>query len=383
MEMSKRVVRNFPSCSLEKSLSVAQKLQDESAGRALKRLLLADALGIKPASTNFRDILSASYKYGLTEGSEKSPEITLTALGEQATNTRDTRRQREAFKRAILVPPIFKKFYTAYNDRKLPSPDMLRKLLTADYGVGVEYADECARIILENGRFAGIIQDIGGSPHVMLDTGAGGGENDEPPMDTSPLEIGMVDFDLPGARTHNGSNGHSNGHTNEQSNGYPLPGVGATAPVLPTPDAGPRPIFIGHGKKRGPLERLEKLLTTFKIPFKVVIDEPNLARPIPKKVRDTMLECNSAILIFTGDEKFHDENGNEIWRPSENVVHELGAASFAYEDRVVIFKEKGLTFPTNFSNIGYIEFEENSIEARAMELMQELVAMGLVRITPV
>lgn len=95
-----------------------------------------------------------------------------------------------------------------------------------------------------------------------------------------------------------------------------------------------------------------------------------------------MLQCGSAILIFTCDEKFQDENGNVIWRPSENVVHELGAASFAYGDRVVIFKEKGLHFPTNYQSIGYIEFEVDSIEARTTDLLKELIGFGLVKITP-
>jgi predicted nucleotide-binding protein len=94
-----------------------------------------------------------------------------------------------------------------------------------------------------------------------------------------------------------------------------------------------------------------------------------------------MNECGSAILIFTKDEKFHDPDGNELWRPSENVVYELGAASFAYEDRVVIFKEKGINFPTNFSSVGYIEFEENAIEAKTMDLLKELIGFGLVKLT--
>ena len=51
-----------------------------------------------------------------------------------------------------------------------------------------------------------------------------------------------------------------------------------------------------------------------------------------------MRQCNSAILIFTRDEKFYDEDKNEIWKPSDNVIHELGASSYAYEDQVVIFK---------------------------------------------
>jgi predicted nucleotide-binding protein len=95
-----------------------------------------------------------------------------------------------------------------------------------------------------------------------------------------------------------------------------------------------------------------------------------------------MLQCGSAILIFTCDEKFFDEEGNEIWRPSENVVHELGAASLLYEDRIVIFKEKGLHFPTNFQSIGYIEFEVDSIDAKTADLLKELIGFGLVKVTP-
>ena len=150
---------------------------------------------------------------------------------------------------------------------------------------------------------------------------------------------------------------------------------------FPDPPRRPGAIFLGHGKNKGPLNKIEKLLTGFKIPYKVAQEEPNLGRPIPIKVRETMLECGSAILIFTKDVLFYTEDGKEVWRPSENVVHELGASSLLYEDRIVIFKEKGLDLASNFSSIGYIEFDENAIEAKTAELLSELIGFGLVKIT--
>ena len=48
----------------------------------------------------------------------------------------------------------------------------------------------------------------------------------------------------------------------------------------------------------------------------------------------------------------------------------------------MILKEKGITFPTNFSSIGYIEFEENAIEAKAVEILKELIGFGLVTVSP-
>ncbi len=95
-----------------------------------------------------------------------------------------------------------------------------------------------------------------------------------------------------------------------------------------------------------------------------------------------MKECGSAILIFTKDEQFVDSDGNEIWRPSENVVYELGASSLAYDDRVVIFMEEGLTFPANFDSIGHITFQPDAIEAKTMDLLKELIGFGLLKVTP-
>jgi hypothetical protein len=110
----------------------------------------------------------------------------------------------------------------------------------------------------------------------------------------------------------------------------------------------PKPIFVGHRKNAVPLQKLQTLLSTCQVPRRVTVAEANLGRPIPQKVKDTM-EYGSAILIFTRDEKFTDKDGNEIWRPSENVVYELGASSFAYGDRIVVFNKKRLDLPNQFS----------------------------------
>lgn len=54
-----------------------------------------------------------------------------------------------------------------------------------------------------------------------------------------------------------------------------------------------------------------------------------------------------------------------------------------YEDRIVIFKEKGLHFPTNDDSIRAIEFEEDGIEAKTADLLKELIGFNLIAITPV
>jgi len=352
--MSNKTVRNFPRHTLVEALAIPQKIQDEMAGKAFKRLLLADAVSLKPSSSNFRDLLSYSYKYGLTEGTEKATEISLTPTGAEATQTKGTSKRVTALRKAALTPSVFRDFLKAYTERKLPSPDMMKKLLISEFKIPSNYADECARIIVENCRYTNILRDIGGSPHILLDSNMHSSSSIDEHEFQSKIE------DLNGERMETKT----------------TPAVEADA-VEKTP----RPIFLGHGKNQAPLEKVRKILTSFQIPFKVVVDEANLGRPIPQKVRETIKQCGSAILIFTCDEKFHDAAGNVVWRPSENVVYELGAVSYEYEERVVIFKERGLYFPTNFQSVGYIEFEENSIEAKTTDLLKELIGFGLVKIT--
>ena len=94
-----------------------------------------------------------------------------------------------------------------------------------------------------------------------------------------------------------------------------------------------------------------------------------------------MEACNCAILIFTADEEFRDKDGNVIWRPSENVAYELGAAGYLYDNRMVIMKEEDVTFPSNFQDIGYISFEKDQLEAKAMDILKELIGFGIVKVS--
>lgn len=153
------------------------------------------------------------------------------------------------------------------------------------------------------------------------------------------------------------------------------------APIVDSSKRSGKGIFIAHGKNKKPLEQLKKILDQFHIPYRVAVDEPNLGRPISGKVREIMNSCNCAILIFTADEKFSNSEGAEIWRPSENVVYELGATGFLYDNQIVILKEDNVDFPSNFRDIGYITFKHDELDAKAMEVIQELIGFGIVKIS--
>jgi predicted nucleotide-binding protein len=160
--------------------------------------------------------------------------------------------------------------------------------------------------------------------------------------------------------------------------------LSAPKPTLPsnnTPKELGQGIFIAHGRNKKPLEQLKKILDQFKVPYRVAVEEPNLGRPISSKVRETMEACNCAVLIFTADEEFRDTAGSEIWRPSENVIYELGASGYLYGNRIVIMKESGVQFPSNFRDLGYISFDKDQLEAKAMDILKELIGFGIVKVS--
>ena len=94
-----------------------------------------------------------------------------------------------------------------------------------------------------------------------------------------------------------------------------------------------------------------------------------------------MHECSSAIFIFTKDEETKDVDGNIIYRPSGNVVYELGAASVLYGKKIVIFKENEVSFGSDFKDLGYISFETDKLDAKTIDLMKELVGFGLLKVS--
>ena len=97
-----------------------------------------------------------------------------------------------------------------------------------------------------------------------------------------------------------------------------------------------------------------------------------------------MSDCSAGIFIFTKDEKFLKEVSGgvptEVYRPSENVVYELGAASVMWDRKIIILREDGVNFPSDFSDLGYITFQGDEVGSKALDLLKELVALGLVRV---
>jgi predicted nucleotide-binding protein len=318
----------------------------------MKPMFVAEAIGRKPDSSEFRLLLSSSFKYGLTKGSYVSEYIEITPLAISIIKPVDPRQKIVGLREAAQKPDIFRKVYDYYRNGKFPATDeFFKNKLEVEFGVPREFANECVQLLYENGKFVGIIRDVMGSPRVVFDESQPLQESQAPTTEALSVET-------------------------------PAPTPTPTPTTPKTLETAAKQIFIGHGKNTIPLEQLKNILDEFKVPYKVAADEPHRGRPISAKVKETMQNCSSAIFIFTADEETQDSQGNKIWKPSDNVVYELGAATYLYENKIVILKEEGVTLASDFSDFGYITFQKNNIEAKAMALIKELVGLEFVKLTP-
>lgn len=356
--------RNFPGHPLEKALVVIRAIVDKGAGKQMDRLLVAEAIGRTPSSSEYKKLLSSSRQYGLTTGTEKADYIVPTDLGLRITKPERQEDVTSGMLEACLSPDIFRKFYTDFNRNKLPDLKFLKNMLEKSYGADPSFSEELAELIIENAKFCGILQDISGSQYIRMDdprpTPQNGGHN----VSSS----AQVDDSLPEEADHD------------------VEELGDQVPIVRESETpkGPRQLFVAHGKNRKPLEDLKRILTEFKIPFKVAVDEPHKGRPISSKVAELMRECSAGVFIFTKDEKFFREEPDgtqqEVWRPSENAVYELGAASILWDRKIIILREDGVNFPSDFSDLGYITFKDGEIAHKALELLKELVGLQLVKV---
>lgn len=369
---SKSKNRNYPNPTLKQALEIPRAIQEQASGMPVNKLTLAEIVRRTPSAGSFRELLLASRAYGLTSGGVNADQFELTALGVEATAEEETVRA-AALRKAVMNIEPFRVFLDAYNGKKIPARSAFKDFLAKSAAVPLERTDDCIEHILADVRMASLVRVLKGSEYIDLSNtvlGENTDEGDNEPserMDDGEIaqdgEVAQERFEdvVPPQRPE-----HSGGESSQRQTVS-------------------KKVFIAHGKNRTPLSQLKKMLDDFKVKYAIAVDEANRGRPVSKKVADLMRdECSSAIFIFTADERFLKESDNgetvEVWRPSENVVYELGAASVLYNRRIVIFKEKRVTFPSDFSDLGYIEFESDQLDAMMGSLFKELVDLDILEV---
>jgi predicted nucleotide-binding protein len=340
----------FPRESLKKALEVAETIWKDNGGEPYNRLSLAKSLNLSPTGSPLSTLLASSLRYGLTEGSYASEKIGLTSLGRSIVAPIAGTDVKASLRESLLFPEIFRSIFSRFDQKPIPKEDVFKNTLRLEFKIPIEDVDACYNVLMENVTDYGLGQTIKGTTYLQLDLLAPPSNSEEATSEEE-QEKGLL-----------------------QPEALPKPEIKETKAI--------KQIFIAHGKNKKPLEQLKGILAQFKVAFQVAIDEPHKGRPISQKVAELMKQCTSGIFIFTADEETVDSQGAKILRPSDNVVFELGAGIVLYGEKIVIFREEGVSFGSDFTEYGHITFEKDKLDAKTLDLMRELIGLGFLQLTP-
>ena len=160
--------RPHPPQGLRVTIRLAQTIRDANAGRPMNRVLLAEAMGLSPGSSGFRDLIMSSGRYGLTNGNYRSDMISLTALGESLTAPRDAGERTTATRSSIAQVPVYGQLLDHFANARLPESAFLKNTLERDpFNVSPDWSQEVAEMFVADARFVGLVRDVGGSLYVI------------------------------------------------------------------------------------------------------------------------------------------------------------------------------------------------------------------------
>ncbi len=342
-----RKVRSYPVHPLRDALAVAQAIQEANSGLPFDRIALAGELRTTPSSSGFTMRLNSSSRYGLTHGGYNHARISLTDSGRAVVAPKSEEERRLALVECALRPDVFRTFYESLEGRKLPQPSFARNILERDHNMDPDLTSECLEIILDNGRFVGLLREVGGSLWVSV-RGVRAPEAEE---DTRP-----------------------SGQAGEAGTGAGPAEAAATveAPQAPAPahrDASR--VFVGHFGSPETAARVQALLSDFGVES-VVADVGRMSpSPLTAEVSQAMGRCSAAVLVA---------GGPVSGTPGAAVGFMAGAAAALYGPRLLVVDAEGaggagLSVPS-------VELRPDSEGASwSLRLLTALSQAGVIRVS--
>jgi len=349
----RKIQSDFPKHTLEEALRVAKALEEANSGQPLPPIETANALGLSPGSSEFRIILSASIKYGLTSGSYTQERVSLEGLGRSIVEPRSDEEAQRAIVKAALLPPTFQAIYDYYKGKKLPEEGFFANTVVREFNVPREHAKKCIDIFNANVDFARLI--------TVAKTGRW--LSQEP----TPKHHGGLDSDRSGVLAEEGL-----------GEGQPLDGK-ASETTIPTPgpaerrDMTTRRVFISHGKNKGLVATIKKLLAFGELDAVISVERASVSQPVPEKVMGEMRTCGAAIINVESEEVLLDSQENERPVINSNVLIEIGASMALYGKRFILLVRDGLKLPSNLQGLYEVRYQGESLDGETTIRLLEAI----------
>jgi predicted nucleotide-binding protein len=328
---------DIPSCSLEKALKVPSAIGDNFGYKPSTPLHVAKALDQQPLSSGFRMLTGASIAYGLTIGGYNAESISITPLGMRVVRPTTESDDLLAKREAILRPRVIREFLQKYDGAPIPKDDIAQNVLM-DFGVPQERTAEVLKLILEGSRAVGFLEEIKDRVYVDLKRTNVGNEKSDKNGNASPSDPPP---DPPAAQAPN-----------------PKPAVAAPAIY----DGRAKRVFITHGKNKGLIEPVKKLLTFGELEAVVSVQNQTVSQPVPAKVMEEMRSCGAAIIHVDDERHLVDTDGIEHVVLNDNVLIEIGAAMALYGQRFILIVKDGIKLPSNLQGLLELRYKGDTLD---------------------
>lgn len=332
-EKRKYATTAYPKNSLMDALRIAQSIKDNSAGKPFDRLDLAKSLKYSPASSTFRMLITASSRYGLIVGNYNSKEISLTPLGRSIIYPQNPEEKADGLKKALFNIDLFKRFFTDYENNKLPDVEYLANTLNRTYGIPTKDCADCYEMIVKNAEELKILDDISGAKWIHLSK-------------LSKAEVTQTITQPP---------------SGEEEEIPPVTEEKQKPPTAPpSPPKVEKPIvFISHSQNATIVDQLKTILEFGEFDFKIAEETETTAIPIPEKVFGLMSLCNCAIINVSADEQEKKPDGT--YGVNANVLTEIGGAFLQYNRKVILLVDKRVQLPSNLQGLYRCEYEGDEL----------------------
>ena len=157
----------FPAISFEEALALPKGIIEHGISGEIERLTLLAKLERSPSSSKTRELISSSYKYGLTTGSYNAPFLKVTDDGRTLLSSGAPARElkERQFELAIKQFDHFNILYERLKNQRLPDETVLR----SEFGRSGVSADDChkaADIFTANIRYLDMVEPISGNEYV-------------------------------------------------------------------------------------------------------------------------------------------------------------------------------------------------------------------------
>ena len=344
---------DVPAYPLSDALRIARAIFNNYGGDPTKPLQVAAAMDMKPGSSQFRMLAGSAIAYGLTTGGPNAEEISLTDLSRQILRPLQEGAELDGKRTALRKPRVVNEFLEKYDGSPIPKEQIAKNVL-ADMGVPETKLDSTLALIVEEAKSLGLTTEIKGATYISLVGSTAPSSEKQEESGNAKIEGATKDPD-------SDNNGVSN-----------------TPPAVPPriSSRGNRKVFITHGKNKGFVEPIKKLLKFGELEAVVSVEKQSVSKPVPDKVMEDMRSCSAAIIHVDGEIKLLDQQANEQQVLNPNVLIEIGAAMALYGRRFILLVKEGVSLPSNLQGLYEVRYDGEQLDGNAtIRLLEAINAM--------